>query len=462
MTPAPSRWPFLTTMVWLAVVFSAGFGQPPDRSRSHGPIPTNPSGSAPNPAQLQQLAERLQDVQHRELEELFQKIKSNPQDLQKALEDPKVLQALAESIQNGQVQPSPEDAETLYNALKGLNPEKNLDFRPDPDLLHRLSQNLEKIKTRERTPSRVNPRDLRSPPGTNDSAKPKQTQDPSKPGGQSASKALTPPPLPPPQRPDQSNQSQPWVAQVQKWAENNRALQNSPSLRQALEDLAHNHLQGNSEAAGAGELTVGEKTVQWLGDRLPSERFWNNSVMPKVRNLPLPSLPNMDLPNIHFSTPSLPSLDVPSMGMPAPSSSGGETVFLSLFTVAVIALVLWKLLGGWLGRKGQMQGLNWAQGNTGSVSPRSLDLSSLTTRQDLIRAFEQLSLVKLGSAARSWNHLQLAANLGGKFHEYRQLANHLASLYEQARYAPGDGLVSPDALRIAHHELTILAGAANA
>src|SRR5262249_46998329 len=119
MNPALARWSWLPALVWLTIALPAAVGQPPDRSRSHGPIPSGPSGAGANPAQLQQLAERFQDVQQRELEEFLQKLKSNPQDLKDALEDPKILQALRESIQNGKVQPSPEDAQKLYDVLKG-------------------------------------------------------------------------------------------------------------------------------------------------------------------------------------------------------------------------------------------------------------------------------------------------------------------------------------------------------
>ena len=69
--------------------------------------------------------------------------------------------------------------------------------------------------------------------------------------------------------PEQSSKTDRWRTEIEKWAQTNKSLQNSPALRQALEDLAHAHLRGAPSTRGAGELTSGERMVQWIGDRLP-------------------------------------------------------------------------------------------------------------------------------------------------------------------------------------------------
>jgi hypothetical protein len=71
-------------------------------------------------------------------------------------------------------------------------------------------------------------------------------------------------------------------------------------------------------------------------------------------------------------------------------------------------------------------------------------------------------LLKLGPAARSRNHLALAAALGGKKEEGLRAADHLAALYELARYAPDPDPISDEAFTAARRELCYLAEIASA
>jgi hypothetical protein len=439
MNPALSRWSFLLALAWMTAALSPAFAQ----NSSHGPIPKlPPSGGAANPAQLQQLAERFREAR-------LQSLRDNPQvlddlrDAAKRKDLEEQLHALIEAVEKGrlQLQPNEPFVEELTKQLQ--QPGQSSQNSLDPDLVGQLNGILVKARS-QGAGSAHNQSDVSQATGDSDRNGP-------------------PDPLPEPPLLDQPSQPKTWLMrQVGKWVETNPALQKSPALRRAMDDLAQRRLQGHSDVAGNSDMPLGEKTAEWIADHLPTRQFWTDSVIPKIRDIPLPALPNIDLPHAHFPAPSLPSLNVPTVNMPAPSSSQGETIFLSVFTAAVVGLVLWRLYSGMLNRRRQKQGPNWAEGDPASAGHRSLDLSLLKSREDLIRAFEQLSLVKLGSGARSWNHLHLAAGLGGKLNEHRQLANHLAFLYEQARYAPGDGSLSPDALRIAHRELAILAGVAKA
>jgi hypothetical protein len=125
----------------------------------------------------------------------------------------------------------------------------------------------------------------------------------------------------------------------------------------------------------------------------------------------------------------------------------------------VLAVALWKLLAkpasSWLGR-----------GRSGWVlGPWPVRPADVRTREDLIRAFEYLSLLRFGPDARTWNHRTIAdhlANLTGNHtdvaSEYRDVATQLAALYEQARYAPPSELLSDSALAAARRNLSFLAG----
>jgi hypothetical protein len=83
------------------------------------------------------------------------------------------------------------------------------------------------------------------------------------------------------------------------------------------------------------------------------------------------------------------------------------------------------------------------------------------TREELVRAFEYLSLLRLGRPARNWNHRHIAAELGQTKDlpaDGSQAAARLASVYEQARYAPAaESLADPD-LEAARRDLCLLAG----
>ena len=87
------------------------------------------------------------------------------------------------------------------------------------------------------------------------------------------------------------------------------------------------------------------------------------------------------------------------------------------------------------------------------AEPRSQ--ARVAEHMQLIQAFEYLSLLRLGRAARSWNHRVIAARLGGSGDGHRA-ADELASLYEQARYAPEP--LTDAALAAARRDLCFLAG----
>ena len=88
-----------------------------------------------------------------------------------------------------------------------------------------------------------------------------------------------------------------------------------------------------------------------------------------------------------------------------------------------------------------------------------VNAGALTTRADMIREFEHLSLSQLGIEARSWHHREIAAGLGGQEAGRRAAAEALASVYEQARYTPASEPLPADSLATARRALTHLTGA---
>jgi hypothetical protein len=104
------------------------------------------------------------------------------------------------------------------------------------------------------------------------------------------------------------------------------------------------------------------------------------------------------------------------------------------------------------------------------LGPWPVDPASVANREQLVRAFEYLSLLWLGAAARNWNHEMIAAQLGQKTKPegnaaplldpvaQQHAAEALAALYERARYAPATEPLPDEALRSARRDLTFLAG----
>jgi hypothetical protein len=104
------------------------------------------------------------------------------------------------------------------------------------------------------------------------------------------------------------------------------------------------------------------------------------------------------------------------------------------------------------------------------LGPWPVDPASVANRAELVRAFEYLSLLWLGAAARNWNHERIAAQLGQKTKPegnaaplldpvaQQHAAETLAALYERARYAPATEPLPDEALRSARRDLTFLAG----
>jgi hypothetical protein len=125
-----------------------------------------------------------------------------------------------------------------------------------------------------------------------------------------------------------------------------------------------------------------------------------------------------------------------------------------LMVVGGAGFLLWRFKGGQRGKDRS----GWRPG------PWPVSPTAVATRRDLVRAFEHLALLCLGRAAYHYHHLELAERLGALSGgpQCRQAAAELASLYEQARYAPEEGPLSNDEVTAARRDLCFLAGVAAA
>jgi hypothetical protein len=92
--------------------------------------------------------------------------------------------------------------------------------------------------------------------------------------------------------------------------------------------------------------------------------------------------------------------------------------------------------------------------------PEGIDFDAIRTREQLVWAFDSVSLDQCGEVARSWNHRVIADQLGETRPAVADPAVELAGLYERARYAPLDEDLAPGEFADARRDLRVVAGVA--
>jgi hypothetical protein len=244
------------------------------------------------------------------------------------------------------------------------------------------------------------------------------------------------------------------AAQVAEWADRfprdhlPEPLRNSPAMQSLLHRLSDSAVDALSGAGGADGW---DAQLARLESRWQVARDWLPKEMPAaLRRIKLPDLsrlaPNVNMPQIDLDVPHMPSIRG-FTGTGADLRSAAN-VMLGVIGVAVLVAVIWRLSGG-----------RWSStvGGRRPLGPWPLDPARVASRNELIQAFEYLTLLRCGEPARTWHHHAIAECLGGSETERRTAADQLAALYEQARYAPAAG-GEPD-WSAARGPLTMLAGA---
>jgi hypothetical protein len=220
-------------------------------------------------------------------------------------------------------------------------------------------------------------------------------------------------------------------------------LRSSPSFQKGLEDL--------------NTLAYFDKPPSiWGLDNLPENlRLPSNlnlglgkGMLDGLTNISLPEMPRVSLPRFSLGRWNAPALPLPNLGG-AGGAHFGEALLWAL-VVGGTLLLAWHLA----------KNLRLAAPRPSvqvPLGPWPVDPAKVATRAQLIRAFDYLAILLLGTTVRSWNHRAIARKLTDSTLQ-GTAAVELARIYEQARYTPGPDLLSAEEQAAVRHHLCVLAG----
>jgi len=248
------------------------------------------------------------------------------------------------------------------------------------------------------------------------------------------------------------------------------ALLNSPALQKALKDLSQHAGQQDPRWQKLSKGFDGvEEKLGGLAQSLHLHR------LPEINGLSWPGRFNANM----FPSLRPPERVLPSAGNAAPIDNGtagaqGWQVLLVLGGLLGIAVLFWRILTQARQKDADAANQGWRLG------PWPVDPAAVATREDLVRAFEYLSVLSLGPDARNWNHRAIAERLtdrdalsvgraavrdAGKDRSIGVIDTNpaavyeLTDLYERARYAPPSDLLPDEDLAVARRDLCLLARA---
>jgi hypothetical protein len=443
---------------WIIVVIACLFGgwpasgnaAPPHKDRpSHVPLPSNPGSPEISLEDLQkQLEEMSDDVR---FEELLKKAAKNPKDFGLDPTDPDLKKKLAKlDLNDPKVKQLVEKLAKKYSENPKAGEWGNIDEKD----AKKLKELAEKYKNQERPPVGLPPT---RPPGGDQNPpngeKPSDVKPPVLPGN------IRPPPrpgeppignFPPPPKPTaEEKEAKKWYEGTAEFLEK---FKGSKSVEKAIDSLTSGE-NGPDWLKDKDEKEDEEFDWDQFGQRIGFDKLegWLPKMDGDWMNPKMPSMPSPNLEN--KSAPTIPPIGI--------SEGGGVAagVVLGLILLTVLLFAAWKLRHWFTAGAGDALIGRWRLG------PWPVQPALVRTREELIRAFEYLSLLRLGKAARTWNHRQIAASLGGKSAtptECGEAADRLAQAYEKARYAPAADELPDRQLDAARRDLCLLAGVAGA
>lgn len=192
-------------------------------------------------------------------------------------------------------------------------------------------------------------------------------------------------------------------------------LQDSPTFHHMLRELSR-----NVPADGAFPTTTLPNNfatnLQKLEGLVGDLRRWLPKKLPQLENIELPRGPRPSAASFSLGTSGLPG------GFNLPTSG---TVLLAVVAVGLAAVAAWR----WFGRP-----LRASDAALVAAELEAVDPDTVSSREQLIRAVEHLTLLRFGRDARHWHHRRIERRLAAVAE--KSDAEALTRIYELARYAP--------------------------
>jgi hypothetical protein len=440
----------LAGVFWLAPCAAPGLLAQGPGWQSHGPIPGD---SQLKPTDL---AGRLKMARESaQAQDLLRQSRVNPQLLQEILKDLKdsdkeKLNDLVKAVGKDRIKLDPHDpfVKQLEKFFKDQANSSQQSRGLDPGLEEALKRLLPKEPSAP--PAGAGPADA-NPGGEPGQPPPNPAE--SQPPANSAPRPMNGPSGLPHELEDPLRNSR-----LGEWVLNQ--LKDSPELRDTVAGLLRARPRTGPGGPDGLANAWGDKLLQGVKPYLPRPSFWTDKVLPRLPRVSLPALPKVRVPEVHVNPPALPSVHLPHISLPPAPSGRGGYAWLVLPVCFILALIGWRIHQGRQRRWGGFG--RFGSGDGWVLGPWPVAPAAVSSEAELIQAFEYLTLLKLGPEARSWNHLAIAAGLGGGEPDRRRAADQLAMLYEQYRYAPAHEPLEAEVLHSARRALAFLAEGAPA
>jgi hypothetical protein len=244
------------------------------------------------------------------------------------------------------------------------------------------------------------------------------------------------------------------------WEKNVGPIDESPAVKRAILDLVSDPeaMDALTDAKGnnifdflQNEGGDGDKMGDWFG-KGDSNWEWPKFDFNWGRGRNLDVDVGTSRPRTDFTPRSAPRSG-PNFNGPG-FNFGGVTIpwllMLILLAVVVAAVLWWK----WNVIFQPQAAVAFA----GGPGPWPIDPRAINTREDVVKAFEYLSVLICGPAAKTWTHSTIADELTALAATHGETAIKLARLYELARYAPLDEPLTRSELLEARRLVCDLAG----
>jgi hypothetical protein len=238
--------------------------------------------------------------------------------------------------------------------------------------------------------------------------------------------------------------------QAEKWAsQHGGVLSQSLHFQAALDRLRQFH-NYSPPAPGNASQPFGGELSQWVTGAFPRD-LWEKVTLPDFSFFG----GTLGVPDMRGPSPSAPAANVDTV---APMGGGtpqiSRSAAIGLAAIGLVAFLTWRILS-YMGAGNRDE---WTRAGLDGRSrwrlgPWPLEPRSIETPDDVIRAFEYLSVLELGPDAVTWNHVDIALALGRQFPTLAGNAIQLGAHYEEARYAPPSEAMSPASVRMAREEI---------